>query len=354
MKNNNYRQSGLTLVEILIALVLSAIIITGIVQVFISNRQAYSLTESTSRVQENGRFAISLIAESIRNAGNFGCLPENSRDFDSLRNWVSALRAADQSVDLNPIQTNNQTALDNTTDGGTVANWFDSPDTLTLLIPTGTSGGRLSSVLVNSGTGDKTLKVNGGNFFQSEIVLASNCNVGDIIQLGNVTQDVANDTWDLVDATKSIREDFYNLGNVASELMQIRFVEFSVDATSNTLVMSTVGDGAAAQVQPLVSGIENIQFQYGVDNNGDYVADYFDTITNISNLSNAGSNPFDSIVAVKVFVLAVHGDNGGDGNTLRQPQTISFAGQNRTVGNATDLRLRRVYETTVNLRNRMD
>ncbi|MGH8435975.1 MAG: PilW family protein [Pseudomonas sp.] len=69
MQTFTRRQSGLSIVELLVALLLSMILITGVLQVFLSSRQTYTTTESLARTQENGRFALEFIAQSARQAG---------------------------------------------------------------------------------------------------------------------------------------------------------------------------------------------------------------------------------------------------------------------------------------------
>ena len=49
------RSRGFTLVELLIAMVLSMVVIGAVIAVFVANRQSYRATEGLSRVQENVR-----------------------------------------------------------------------------------------------------------------------------------------------------------------------------------------------------------------------------------------------------------------------------------------------------------
>ena len=63
------RQLGLTIVELLVALVLSLLLLTGIVQVFLASKQTYATNEAMSVLQENGRFALEFVARSVRMGG---------------------------------------------------------------------------------------------------------------------------------------------------------------------------------------------------------------------------------------------------------------------------------------------
>ena len=62
-------QCGLTLVEILVALLISLFLIAGVIQLFIGTKQTYRGHDALSRIQENGRFAIDRMAWDIRMAG---------------------------------------------------------------------------------------------------------------------------------------------------------------------------------------------------------------------------------------------------------------------------------------------
>lgn len=65
----NKGQAGLSIVELLVALVISMLLMTGVVQVFLASKQTYASNEAASRLQENGRFALEFIAQSARHAG---------------------------------------------------------------------------------------------------------------------------------------------------------------------------------------------------------------------------------------------------------------------------------------------
>jgi type IV pilus assembly protein PilW len=63
------KQCGLSVVELLVAVVIGMLLLTGVLQVFLASKQTYSSNEAASRLQENGRFALEFIAQSARHAG---------------------------------------------------------------------------------------------------------------------------------------------------------------------------------------------------------------------------------------------------------------------------------------------
>lgn len=65
----NKRQSGLTLVELMVALVMSLFLVGGILVMHLSSRATFLDTEQLSRIQENVRFASDYLIRDIRTAG---------------------------------------------------------------------------------------------------------------------------------------------------------------------------------------------------------------------------------------------------------------------------------------------
>jgi len=70
-------QQGFTLVELLLVLLLSAFLITGMVQIVSAASSSFRLQDNQAEVMENGRHAIATISRRIRQAG-FSPKPWNS------------------------------------------------------------------------------------------------------------------------------------------------------------------------------------------------------------------------------------------------------------------------------------
>ena len=70
MKTLRFRdQLGIGLVELMVALVVSTILLSGVIQIFISSKLSYRMLDGYSRLQENGRFAVDTLSRNIRLAG---------------------------------------------------------------------------------------------------------------------------------------------------------------------------------------------------------------------------------------------------------------------------------------------
>ncbi len=69
----NHKQSGYSLIELMIASVIGLVVLSGAVTIFTSNKASQSLSLGMSQVQENGRVALDIIANGLRLAGYQGC-----------------------------------------------------------------------------------------------------------------------------------------------------------------------------------------------------------------------------------------------------------------------------------------
>jgi len=81
------KQAGVSLVELMIALVLGSVLSVAIVQLFVANSETYNLLQGQSRMQESARFALSFIGGSIRKAGYRGCMSASDAVSTTLVNW---------------------------------------------------------------------------------------------------------------------------------------------------------------------------------------------------------------------------------------------------------------------------
>lgn len=71
------RLRGLSLIEMMVAMVLGLFLIGGVLSVFVSTRQANRSTDGLSRLQENARVAFEMMARELRAAGGAACGSSN-------------------------------------------------------------------------------------------------------------------------------------------------------------------------------------------------------------------------------------------------------------------------------------
>lgn len=69
---------GMSLIELMVALLIGTILVLGLVEVFAASRTAYQMSEGMARVQENSRFAMDYLQRDLRMGGHFGCVNDQS------------------------------------------------------------------------------------------------------------------------------------------------------------------------------------------------------------------------------------------------------------------------------------
>ncbi len=67
------KMRGVSLIELMIALVLGLLVVSAAIGIFISNRQVFRAADNLSYVQENARVAFELMARELRQAGGNPC-----------------------------------------------------------------------------------------------------------------------------------------------------------------------------------------------------------------------------------------------------------------------------------------
>ena len=80
----SHTQSGMTLIEIMIALTLSLILTGGVIQLFLTSKQTFRMNEAMAGVQESGRFALETLSRDLRMAGYQGCADPGSVASESI------------------------------------------------------------------------------------------------------------------------------------------------------------------------------------------------------------------------------------------------------------------------------
>ena len=90
------RQLGLTLIELMIAMLVGLFLLAGIVMVFINSNRSNHMQENLARLQENGRFAIEFLTKDTRMVGYWDCMkPIAAPNNDDLKGTEGASGAPD-------------------------------------------------------------------------------------------------------------------------------------------------------------------------------------------------------------------------------------------------------------------
>ncbi len=331
------RQAGLTMIEIMIAMVLGAFLLGGVLQIFSSSKQTYRVQESMSRLQENGRFAMDFITKDIRNADFWGCLK------NGLNNITNNLDPGGTGYDAyahgfaQGIDGSNNTGL-NASDTIILRGAFDTG--ITVQPPYGPQ--ESSNILISTNNG----------LAQGDVVLVSDCTQADIFQISNANPDTGGvAVHNTGSATQPGNFNATNPGCAGANahclskvyegdasIYRVGTITYSIQngASGQPALFRQIDSNAATE---LVEGIENLQILYGEDTNADGTPDYY------VSAGTAGLD-MDQVVSIRITLLA----RTIADNLAGQSVSYTYNGATTTPG---DRRLRRVFTSTIAVRNRL-
>ena len=325
------RQMGISLVEVLVALVISVFLLGGIVQVYMGNQTTFKFTNALAEIQENGRFALDSMSQDLRLANEWGCVPFNPADTDNINDTLSGATVPGYTSNLHDFL--DEEAIEGTNNAG-----LNGSDTVTV------RGGKPGQANVESpfypaGTARLTTST-GGRIGADDIVLVTRCGANDLLIAAEA------DILRVTSATSingDTQTDLTFAGNKSqlfqndASVVELQTVTYSIGngASNNQPALFRTEFGTALE---LVEGVEDMQFLYGIDNDSDGYPNQYVISDNVPD--------FEQVVAVRIMLL-VRTFNDFIAET---PQTYSFNGVQTTAG---DRRLRQVFTATVALRNRI-
>ncbi len=391
------RQRGMSLVELMIAVVLGLFLTWGAIQAFLSGKQAYSLQQSLSRIQENGRMAQEFIGFDIRNAGDYGCAAgdgfirdgaENADNFQADAANPETDCATVGSVGINMVSravtetpTEFKWAVYGFNDVSAVADDAGSlgaygltlkpyplagSDVL-LVHPTEDAGVITTSMGVGAAT-TFTMNINAG-IAEDEYFAVSDCAATKIFQADSATATsvTINGTDNYCTyLTGPITGQSLAAGSGVREIKTYYYFVANNAAGRPALYRQAPGQATGDE---LLEGVENLQLEFGVDTNADQAVDDYQTANAVDAAAWSGwdwvtvtpTPPStetrardSSLVRAVRYSLLVRGED----SVMDEPQQYSFNSSTYYGGAATaatgDRRLRQIFTSTVGIRSRIN
>lgn len=328
----SHRQRGFTLVEIMVALVLSLILTAGVVQIYLTTKQTYRLQESLSRIQENARYALATLSRDIRMAGYWGCGTQSIDPDDVDEN--SVLNSKDDyfwnfDVPIEGFEGNDDGTWSPSLDGS-VTSPVAGSDVLTLRSVDG--GG----ATVTSDTFDVTMP---HDLKQCGIALVTNCETAVVFQITNdpASGSVEDTTVDC-SAPKNASVVADKVDYVGGDILPISTKTYYVRTGDLSGMPGLWRRKSNEPPEELVEGVERLEIRYGVDTDDDGRVESYVTANAVTDWAEVAS------INLNLLLVSV------EGNVITEDQTLEIAGTEETF---TDRRLRQVFSTTVGVRNRL-
>jgi len=279
-----HKQFGLTLIELMIAMTIGLFLLIGTFTVFTQSRTNFRVSDSVARLQENARFALDTMEPDIRLAKFWGRSAEPGTITTIPAGLVVNCDTVDTSAAMVPPVTYTGWTLNFAQELWAVDESSGYAHA-TLGIPCAPNGAAQapSAALVVRHAGGQVVAPTAGNIqVHTDLARASLFNDG------------------AVPAGYAASAQTHNV------MVNIYYVDQSSDLDANTpsLRVKTLIAGGVHQDQELITGVENMQVQLGVDTDGDgEVERYVDVDHDIINPTTAGTIPDAQIVAVRLWLL---------------------------------------------------
>ena len=365
------RQHGLSIVELMVAMVISLMLLAGVVQIFTSSKATYRTQEALSRLQENARFAVDFVNRRVRLGGYMGCLSTGNSSFESmLKDDASGnpLFAFDLGTAIEGFEATGTDATDtyaitatNPAPASSAAGWSPALDAdLVGRVLPGTdvivirNASTTSYPLVSPFNDSAQIFASKPNdFAKGEILIATDCVKSTAFQSTNVTDvgfgtNITHSSASLTPGNKTpvwpIPAHQYGAG---SELMRAETTVYYIGQGASgvpTLFqrqLTRISDTESALVsQELVEGVESMQIAYGEDTNGDGAVDSY--------VSADAVGDWTAVVSVRIAFLMRSNEQ-----VRVDTDSGAYAVAGTTLNPVDDRRLREVVSTTVTLRNRL-
>jgi type IV pilus assembly protein PilW len=348
-----FRQLGLSLIELMIAMALGVVLTLGVVQIFLGSSQTYRLTDGLALLQENMRFALGDLQYNSRMAGHYGCLvrpPANSVSLTpayvydvasvSVMGWeAGSTGLGDTFTITSPPPSGTWT----NGSGDTLPSFTNiSPGTDVLLINRAELADIELSGNLTSAPNNKIKADAATGILLNTIILAvsADCTGGDFFQNTNGPAATS------VQASGNLSVPYDDEASVYEFSSTAFYIRPSGDLDARgqpvpALFRERLDAGDPFGAVELVAGVESMQILYGVTNNpDDPKAERYVTAANVNN--------WEDVVSVRIALLMLSDDSSVDTASV---QTHNLAGTQITT--ESDRRARLVGVTTAAVRNRL-
>lgn len=279
---------GFSIIELMVAVLLGALLLMGLVQVYAGVRQSDLTQGALARVQESGRLAVEMITRDIRQADYWGCM----RQRDPTTKILSITNRMDTTdtdyvawTGANAVSGNNNiTAL---TLGGKAVK--AGTDVITLKTSTDLCAGQgrvVNPVTAGTLQVDASCPVTAG-----QPVVITTCDAGDLFTVSSVAAGVIshNTTYNTGAAVKNSSASLTKAyGAEAKILTPIQRIYFIATGTGGALSLFRLDDKKTT-ADELVTGVKDMQILYGEDTNNDNAPDKYRDASAVTNMDNVRS-----------------------------------------------------------------
>jgi type IV pilus assembly protein PilW len=345
------RERGFSIVEMMIALLVGLFLMGGIIDIFQSSRQTNSLQISLSKIQQDGRIAINTLSTDIRMADYRGCYTDLSDGMENTLNSPSSF-AWDLSDTIQGFNNVSSTfTISDSASGGAITTILEGTD---VLVIKGMTDGVPISTNPDNDTFTITETLN--RFQNGEILIVADCEQASMFQASSITSTSGVTTilhstgLTPGNSTVSVTNSFGTDAEIAKLRSTIYYLKN--DASGNpglyqsSLSSNAAGDTASLQENQLVSNVENMQIQYGIDTDNDQDADTYQDAAAVTDWS--------TVISIRIALLLASANNSlvaTNESYSFNTGTFTFT-KDATLAAGANRKLRRSFTGFMALRNR--
>lgn len=272
-------QRGISLVEIMVALLIGMLLIAAVIQLFVANKQTFRATESLSRLQENARFALEVMRQDIRETAYTGC-PASGDLTNLLQNnsvwWEDFGDGTIQGYD-------GTTAFPGQSFGTAVGERTAGTDAVALLK---TGGDRYRVLSHTAGSAQMTLD-RAPDLEAGSIVVVCDAKRIAILQLTSVSGSTITfaASGSTPGNTGALTHDFGQDAEVAEYLPTAYYVGAATGGSGQALYryrLDVSGATATPVAEELIDEVDDLQLHYGLDSDADNLVDTYQDASGVS------------------------------------------------------------------------
>jgi type IV pilus assembly protein PilW len=365
MPTLNRYQRGLSIIELMIALLLGSLLTVGMVQIFTSNSQAFQMSEAIARSQEYGRIASEMLSREVRGAGYYGCngqsVANNLAVEEGDANWDLYDYAGGPAVS-SLDQWRPAAAIDGTDilhfsgmESSGIEIYTDEPPTAASTRVSSRSGRGPASELSNDdiiaitdcqGTDVVQISNIQGDGEDLEVTLVTNSGGGSQVPGNDFSDNVCSNTGSAGAGNNCLSNDYGIGAQILKPYKRTYFIGPSNVRGGEPALKMVEYKGASSRTFEVVEGVIDLQVRYGLSSDPDQA------VSSWKEADNMQTSDWDLVRSARVSLLV----RGGPDNLFDDKATVCFpawtdcsAGDNYT---ATDNSMYRVYSFTTNVRNK--
>lgn len=338
----NKRQTGLSLIELMVSMAIGLFLIAGMLQLYTSNKASFRLQKASSEVQRNGQFALDIISNKINVAGYTGFFGDMSSGVENILKSPT-----------NPIWDISKPiiGIDNVKDKAKVAGIkgvLKGTDVLLL------KGMKEITTLKSQASNKLLITESNPDLKKGDIMLITDIDQASLFQADKVVTTKIETKITIVNGTspgnsKTLENAYSPDAEIGKLTMQMYYVKKGSNKSPALYeaILENTGSKIVLKEYELAKNVQDLQLTYGVDLNNDKIIDEYREGSAVADWSNVLS------IGVALLVFSSDRIDSADKSSYQySSKEFTYKKIDKPLKTATKS-LKRTFRTFTTLRNRV-